>query len=179
MLARRAATLLSTSKRRRGADLCTGSGALALHLLAEVPGSFVVGVDIDAAAVACAQKNRVATVRGDLGLPLTARAFDLVTAVAPYVPTPELRLLPADVQRYEPRSALDGGRDGLDFVRRIVECASRLLVVGGWLLVEIGGSQDDELRPDLERAGFMNTEAWTDEDGDLRGLAAQLSQAGP
>ena len=83
---------------------------------------------------------------GDVGhLPLRPGAFDLVTAVAPYVPTGALRLLPADVQRYEPRRALDGGTDGLDLVRRVVEAAARLLRPGGWLLVEVGGDQDAAL----------------------------------
>jgi release factor glutamine methyltransferase len=139
-----------------------------------VPRSFVLGVDIDEAAVRCARKNRVPVLRGDLGSPLLRRAFDLVSAVAPYVPTPELRFLPADVLTYEPRRALDGGPDGLELVRRIIESASELLVVGGSLVLEIGGSQDDDLRADLERYGFGDLETWTDDDEDLRGLAARL-----
>jgi release factor glutamine methyltransferase len=173
-LARRAATLLEATSRRRAADLCTGAGAVATHLLAGVPRSFVVGVDVDEAAVLCARKNRVPTVRGDLGQSLADRAFDVVTAIAPYVPTPEMKFLPSDVQRYEPRRALDGGRDGLDLLRRIAESASELLVEGGYLLVEIGGTQDDYLRSDLERHRFGDIETWTDEDDDLRGLVARL-----
>jgi release factor glutamine methyltransferase len=175
-LARRAAALLESSPRRRAADLCTGAGAIASHLLADVPRSFVVGVDIDEAAVLCARKNRLPIVRGDLGRPLAGRAFDVLTAVAPYVPTGELKFLPADVQTYEPRRALDGGPDGLDLLRRITESASELLVDGGSLLLEIGGSQDDGLRPDLERYGFGDLETWADEDDDLRGLVARLNR---
>jgi release factor glutamine methyltransferase len=102
-----------------------------------------------------------------------------VTAVAPYVPTGDLRLLPADVRRYEPARALDGGGDGLDVVRRIVMSARRLLRPGGWLLVEVGGPQDDELRRALATAGFTGVTPWSDDDGDLRGLAAQAPVAGP
>src|SRR5213078_1693203 len=65
------------------------------------------------------------------------RCFDVVTAVPPYVPTGELRLLPADVQRFEPRAALDGGFDGLEVARRVVMAAVRLLHPGGWLLIEV------------------------------------------
>ncbi len=83
--------------------------------------------------------------------------------------------MPADVQRYEPRGALDGGADGLDVARRVVAAASRLLARGGWLLIELGGNQDEGLAPDLAAAGFRTVEAWHDEDGDLRGLAAQRS----
>jgi release factor glutamine methyltransferase len=96
--------------------------------------------------------------------------------VAPYVPTGDIRLLPADVQRYEPRLALDGGNDGLDLVRRIVGAAARLLRPGGWLLVELGGDQDRALSPTLATHGFDFAEAWFDEDGDLRGLAAQATR---
>ena len=98
----------------------------------------------------------------------------MVTAVAPYVPTGELRLLPADVQRYEPERALDGGDDGLRLVRRVVAAAARLLRAGGWLLVELGGRQDLALLPTLDAHGFEAVRTWTDEDGDLRGLEAQL-----
>ncbi|MEY2435332.1 MAG: release factor glutamine methyltransferase, partial [Acidimicrobiaceae bacterium] len=101
--------------------------------------------------------------------------FDLVTAVAPYVPAGELRLLPADVQRYEPRLALDGGADGLDLVRRVVAAAQRLLRPGGWLLVEVGGEQDEALSQALEAAGFDRITPWRDSDGDLRGLACQAT----
>jgi release factor glutamine methyltransferase len=111
---------------------------------------------------------------GDLDEPLGPdHSFDVVTAVPPYVPTSQLRLLPADVQRYEPRAALDGGADGLDVARRIVSAASRLLAPGGWLLIELGGDQDDGLASDLAASGFDRIESWWDEDGDLRGLAAQ------
>jgi release factor glutamine methyltransferase len=97
----------------------------------------------------------------------------VVTAVAPYVPTRELQLLPADVQRYEPRLALDGGADGLDLVRLVVQAGSRLLRPGGWLLTEVGGDQDRVLAPVLEAAGFDRSSPWFDAEGDLRGVAAR------
>jgi release factor glutamine methyltransferase len=116
---------------------------------------------------------------GDVELPLGPdHSFDVVTAVPPYVPTGQLRLLPADVQRYEPRVALDGGANGLDVARRVVSAAGRLLVPGGWLLIELGGNQDDALAPDLAASGFADIESWRDEDGDLRGLAAQIPITG-
>jgi release factor glutamine methyltransferase len=171
-LAARAAALLPPGG--RAVDLCTGAGAVAAHLTAEVPGAVVVGVDLDLRAAACARRNRVLAVVGDVGHPpLRPGAFDLVTAVAPYVPTGALRLLPADVQHYEPRAALDGGPDGLDLVRQVVAAAARLLGPGGWLLVEVGGEQDAALAPTLAAAHFAPGEPWHDEDGDLRGVAAR------
>ena len=174
-LARRAAALLAASAHLRAVDLCTGAGAVAAHLLASVPGARVVGVDVDMAAARCALHNGVPTVRADVGTPFRSGTFDVVTAVAPYVPTPDIAFLPADVRRHEPRRALDGGPDGLDTVRRVVRSASDLLAAGGWLLVELGGDQDVLLGPELDAAGFSSVTTWTDEDGDLRGLAARSS----
>ena len=173
-LARRAATL--TGPGGRAADLCTGSGAVAAHLLAACPRSRIVGVDRDPRAAACARRNGVRVVVGDLGAPLATGAFDVVTAVAPYVPTGALHLLPADVQRYEPRLALDGGPDGLALVRRLVADARRLLRTGGWLVLEIGGDQDEGIAPTLATNGFGPPSTWRDDDGDLRGMVARRIQ---
>lgn len=176
-LARRAAALLASSAPpRRAADLCTGAGVIAHHLAGRVPAARVVGVDRDRRAVACARRNAVPTVLGDLGEPLAGGAFAVVTAVAPYVPTGAMATLPADVVRYEPHRALDGGPDGLDVVRRVVADASRLLRPGGWLLVEVGGEQDAALAPSLAQAGFSEVTAWLDDDGDLRGVSARRVQ---
>ena len=113
----------------------------------------------------------------DLAEPVhRAERFDVVTAVAPYVPTAAIALLPADVQRYEPRVALDGGTDGLDLVRRVVVAAGDLLRAGGWLLLEVGGDQDRVLAPTLAANGFDATTGWWDDDGDLRGLATRATR---
>jgi release factor glutamine methyltransferase len=173
-LACRAATLLAANG-TRAADLCTGAGAIAVHIMAAVPAAKVIGVDIDVRAAICARRNGAQVLVGDLDPPLRSKAFDIVTAVAPYVPSGALRLLPADVQRYEPRLALDGGDDGLELVRRVVASAVRLLRPGGWLLIELGGDQDRALSPTLTASGFDVVDPWFDEDGDLRGLAARAT----
>jgi len=173
-LARRAAAVLPDAG--RALDLCTGAGAVAAHLRAEVPTATVVGVDLDRRAAACARRNGVFAVVADLDTAIRpATTFDVVTAVAPYVPTGDLRLLPADVQRYEPRRALDGGADGLDVVRRVVAAAARRLRPGGSLFIEIGGTQDVALAPTLAAHGFGVVTTWRDDDGDLRGLAARAT----
>jgi release factor glutamine methyltransferase len=173
-LARRAAELLPD--RGRSADLCTGGGAIAVHVLTARPGATVVGVDLDVHAVEVARSNGVRAVVADIdAVPLRSGACDVVTAVAPYVPAGAIALLPADVPRHEPRLALDGGDDGLAVVRRVVAAAARLLRPGGALLTELGGDQDVLLRPALVDAGFTAAEPWRDEDGDLRGLVARLA----
>ena len=90
------------------------------------------------------------------------------------MPTDAVRLLPPDVVRHEPRRALDGGADGLDVARRVVAAAARLLRPGGWLLIELGGDQDDRAAPRCSTPAFDVVEPWHDDDGDLRGLAALL-----
>lgn len=174
-LARRASSALREFPpgRRVAVDLCTGSGAIAAHLRASVPGSVVVGVDVDPAAVRCARRNDVAAVVGDLGGPLRSNRFSVVTAVPPYVPTGDLRLLPADVVGHEPRNALDGGADGLSIARDVVATAARLLRTGGRFFLELGGDQLEELGPHLVAHDFDEIEPWFDLDNDLRGVAAR------
>ena len=174
-LARRAAAVLPSGGRLL--DLGTGSGAVAAVVADRVPGAVVIGGDRDPAAARCARANGVATVIADLAAaPVRPGSIDVVVAVAPYVPTDAIRLLPPDVQRHEPRLALDGGADGLDLVRAVARTAAGALRPGGWLLVELGADQDAHLAPTLAGAGFAPAETWADDDGDLRGLAAGLGR---
>lgn len=170
-LARRAASLLADDG--SAADICTGCGAIAAFLQSAHPSARVVATDIDRRAVACARRNRVATALADLDRGLRSDRFDVVTAVTPYVPTGKLAFLPADTLRYEPRLALDGGSDGLDVLRRLISGAARILHPGGWLLTEIGGDQAADLGSVLAAAAFAKVVTWEDEDGVVRGLAAE------
>ncbi len=158
-------------------DLCTGAGAVAAALAAARPTARVVATDLDPRAVACARSNGVEASCGDLFAavpPDVCGAADVVVAVAPYVPTPALRLLPRDTLHFEDAAHYDGGPDGAGVLRRIVENAPRYLRTGGALLLELGGDQSELLGRDLERFGFSSVETWSDEDGDLRGLEATL-----
>jgi release factor glutamine methyltransferase len=172
-LARRAAAVLPLDG--RAVDLCTGSGAIAVHLMRERPTAHVVGLDIDERAAACARSNGVSVAIGDAGAPPVRGPLDVVTMVAPYVPTDELAFLAADVRRYEPPEALDGGADGLAVVRRVVAACAELVRPEGWLLLELGGDQDEVLAPTLEANGWGTVARWTDDDGDLRGIACRAS----
>lgn len=159
-------------------DLCTGSGALAVVLGHHRPRARVLASELDPRAVACARANRVEVYEGDLaaGLPPgLAGTVDVVTAVAPYVPTGALRLLARDVLAYEPRLALDGGDDGTAVLRGALAAGAGLLRRGGSLLVELGGDQGELLGAPLSAAGFDDVALGRDEDGEVRFLSCRYA----
>ncbi len=92
----------------------------------------------------------------------------------PYVPTGSLRLLPRDVQAFEPRLALDGGPEGTDLLLEVARRSVRWLRPGGWLLLELGGDQAEPAGRLLRELGFGEPDVMTDEDGDPRAICAQL-----
>jgi release factor glutamine methyltransferase len=134
--------------RQVAVDVCTGSGAIACFLAAEVPGARVLATELDPGALAWARRNAdrygVELLAGDLDEPLPAALagrVDVLCANVPYVPSGAIATLPTDVRDHEPRLALDGGPDGLDVLRRLVARAGHWLAPGGGLLCEIGEDQ--------------------------------------
>jgi len=173
-LARRAVELLPSTG--VAVDLCTGSGAVAAVMNAERPAATVIATDVDLLAVACAQRNDVHALVGDLAGPLPPSfeaAVDVLTAVTPYVPTEELVLLPRDVVSYEPPRALDGGPGGTRVLEEVVRRSMRWLRPGGALLLEIGGDQAAELTPTLSAFGFTAIEVHRDADRRDRAIEAR------
>jgi len=130
---------------RRILDVGTGSGAIALALARELPGARVVASDRLDAALQVAATNRdrlapgVALVRSDLVAAFREAAFDLVVANPPYCA--EGSVVQAEVRDWEPSSALYGGADGLDVLDALVDATPRVLVPGGWLVLEVGLGQ--------------------------------------
>jgi len=158
-------------------DLCTGSGAIAKLLMAERPGARVVASDVDARAVACAAANGVDVYRGDLFAPFPRElegSADVVVGVVPYVPTLELPLLQRDTLTFETPLAYDGGDDGAGILRRALNDGRRWLRPGGALLLELGGGQADLLAADLARLGYTGVTVLVDDEGDVRGIEADL-----
>jgi release factor glutamine methyltransferase len=129
-------------------DLGTGTGALLLAVLAERPRAFGVGVDLVPAAAALARGNarrnglggRAAFLAGDWAAALAGR-FDLVLSNPPYVESAAIAGLMPEVARHEPRSALDGGADGLGAYRHLVGILPVLLAEGGAAVLELGAGQ--------------------------------------
>lgn len=179
-MAERAASLLPAEG--VAVDICTGAGAVAAVLQARRPAATVLATDIDPAAVACARANGVEALLGDLdaALPAARRgAVDVITAVVPYVPTGELAFLPRDVVAFEPRLALDGGRDGVEVLSELVARSNPWLRPGGWLLVEIGGRQAVPITTAMRAAGFGEITVLRDEEGDDRAMVGRkISKVG-
>ena len=143
-------------------DVGTGSGVIALTLALELPAAGVTASDLSTDALALAAENagkfgasgRVAFIRGDLLLP-DAGPFDLIAANLPYIPSGEIDGLAPEVLR-DPRSALDGGPDGLDLIRRLIADAPARLTAGGALLLEIGAGQDAAVTALLEASKYRD-----------------------
>lgn len=150
-------------------DIGTGSGAITLSLAYYIRNSKVFSVDISDKALEIAKKNserlgldhKVTFLKGDLFNPIKRldgeMKFDIIVSNPPYIPSGEIDSLQKEVAKYEPRLALDGGIDGLDFYRKIV-CKSPLFLDNkGLLAFEIGYNQGNSLKNLLhENKGFKN-----------------------
>ena len=146
-------------------DLCCGAGAIGASLLATIGDIELHAADVSDVAVSCARKNLAKAIdegkafvyQGDLDAPLPssiAGRVSVLTANVPYVPSAEIALLPSEARDYEPLSALDGGSDGLDLLRRVGEAAPRWLRPGGSVLIEISDRQHDSALAAFEAAGL-------------------------
>jgi len=158
-------------------ELCTGSGCLAILAANAFPNAEIDAVDISKDALAVAARNvadyslqeRVMLHRGDLYAPVADKRYDLIIANPPYVDTEGMAGLPREC-RAEPKIAFDGGADGLDVVRRIVDQARRHLTAEGGLLCEVGRCRDA-----LERAYPQTQFLWLEtEDSDDEVFWARL-----
>jgi len=162
-------------------DLGTGSGCLAITLAVQCPGAMVHAIDISEAALHVARENAVqhAVVEriqfhiGDGFAALAAgAAFDLLVSNPPYIPTAEIETLQPEVRDYDPRPALDGGADGLEFIRRLAGEGPAWLATGGRLMMEFGDGQDESARKIFGQAGWRILETARDYTGRPRILIA-------
>ena len=136
-------------------DFGTGSGCLAIALATRCPAARIWAIDVSTAALAVARRNtachrlddRIQFFPGDgFGALPGAQAFDLIVSNPPYIPSAEIAGLQPEVRDFEPREALDGGADGLDYYRRLAVEAAPWLHPDGRLMVEFGDGQADLLR---------------------------------
>lgn len=145
-------------------DLCTGSGCIAIALAKHLKTATIVAVDISAGALAVARKNaelhgvadRIEFLEGDLWSPVRElqppRRFHVLVSNPPYIPTGEIADLMPSVRDHEPRLALDGGADGLDIHRRILEGVGEFVHAGGVLATEIAYNEGESAKALYESA---------------------------
>jgi release factor glutamine methyltransferase len=175
--------LLKPVANSRILEIGTGSGCIAVSLAVNRREARVVATDTSPAALAVASRNaerhgvedRIEFRSGDLFAPLRDREqFDLIVSNPPYVSTAEIDRLAADVREHEPRSALDGGADGLDVIRRIVTDAAPFLAAGGWVVLECSPEQVPAVRELFGQTGYAEVRVRQDLAGRGRAVCAQL-----
>ena len=143
------------------ADIGTGSGAILLALLSELPDHYGVGTDISEAALRTASANaanlgladRAGFVACYYAAALTD-TFDLIVSNPPYIRSAEIATLATEVRDYDPIGALDGGKDGLDAYRAIIPQAAGLLAPGGAVVMEVGYGQSEHVEDLMAWAGL-------------------------
>jgi len=148
-------------RRLRIADIGTGSGAILLALLSELPDAYGLGTDISAAALRTAKTNaarlgfatRADFVACDYAAALSG-PFDLIVSNPPYIRSAEIADLATEVRDHDPLRALDGGADGLDAYRALIPQAARLLAHRGALVVEVGHGQSGDIQGLMTAAGL-------------------------
>jgi release factor glutamine methyltransferase len=160
-------------------DLCCGCGAIGAAIAFARPGVRLFATDVDPVAVDNARENLAEfgglVLLGDLDEVLPTRlraAVHVAVANVPYVPTTELRLLPAEAREHEPHVALDGGADGLDVLRRVASRVVRWLRPGGWFLSECALDQADDAVGVLREAG-LDALAHNDDELDVTVVAGR------
>lgn len=162
-------------------DLCSGSGCISLALGKEFPGAVVFGTDISATAINYSVRNgrtngisNVTFIEGSLYDPVKAFApFELIISNPPYIVSSDLDGLQREIREWEPRSALDGGADGLDFYRKIFSEAKEHLAERGLVILELGFGQSGDVARIALKAGFGNIGIKKDMAGIERVLTAE------
>ena len=152
---------LSHNRTQRLADLGTGSGALLLALLSELPAAHGIGTDVAAEALRCARTNaaalglgaRASFVACDYGSALKG-PFDLIVCNPPYIVHDDIASLAPEVRDFDPHAALDGGSDGLSAYRALIPEAACLLAPGAALVVEAGEGQSGPIEGLMSAAGL-------------------------
>ncbi len=140
-------------------DLCCGSGAIGISLAKICSNIKITASDISSAAIKVATENadnlraKIKFVEGDMFAPHAGKKFDMIVSNPPYIRTAMISILQEEVKTHEPLGALDGGRDGLEFYKIIVAQAADHLKPGGFLMLEIGHDQGEDLRKMLKDDG--------------------------
>jgi release factor glutamine methyltransferase len=156
--------LLSLGDRSSALDFGTGSGCLAVLLATKCSAAKIDALDLSADALATSRENakrhkvldRIEFYQGNgfAALP-EGKKYNLIVANPPYIPSAEIPTLEPEVNKYDPKIALDGGIDGLDFYRVLAKGAVSKLVAGGKLMMEFGEGQADAIRKNFEMQNWI------------------------
>ena len=162
-------------------DMGTGSGCIILSILSEVKGAKGIGIDISRKAIAVAKKNsnklslskRVKFFNKSLE-DIYGYKFDLIVSNPPYIKTGDIKNLPEDIKRFEPKIALDGGKDGLDVIKKVIYKSRTILKKLGILALELGYGQYHKVSQILEETNFKEKLLVKDYKNNVRCILAQL-----
>ena len=162
-------------------DIGTGSGCIILSILTELQRAKGMGIDISKKAIDVAKKNsnifglntRVKFFNKSLE-DLNNYKFDLVVSNPPYIRTSDIKNLPDDVKRFEPKIALDGGKDGLDVIRKVIYKSKNILKRLGWLALEIGYGQHYKVSQILKKQNFKEELLVKDYKNNVRCILARF-----
>lgn len=165
------------------ADVGTGSGCIVLSLAMARPGARYLGVDVSSEAIALARENAARLDLGDsvlfhaaeLSDVVEPESLDAIVANLPYVSTAEYEQLPIHIRGHEPRTALDGGADGLTVITEVIQDAAMALKPNGVIFMEIGEDQGAAVKGLLEGAGFTDTQVKPDIAGHDRIVFGRLA----
>ncbi|OGC06710.1 protein-(glutamine-N5) methyltransferase, release factor-specific [candidate division WOR-1 bacterium RIFOXYA2_FULL_36_21] len=146
-------------------DIGTGSGCIAITLAKYLPQAKVWATDTSNEALNIAKKNakkhevvdKIKFIEGDLFADIKEK-FDIIISNPPYIPTSDIKTLDANVKDFEPRDALDGGKDGLDIIRKIIENAYSYLKKDGIIMLELEFRQSEKVKNLLKNKGYKNIE---------------------
>ena len=162
-------------------DMGTGSGCIILSILTELKKAKGVGVDISKKAIEVAKKNseklnlnkKVKFFNKSLEN-IHGYKFDLIVSNPPYIRTSDIKNLSEDVKRFEPKIALDGGKDGLDVIKKVIYKSKTILKKLGWLALEIGFGQQHKVSQILKKQNFKEELLVKDYKNNVRCILARL-----
>ena len=165
-------------------DIGTGSGCIIISVLRHIPKSRGIGLDISKDAIKVAKFNserllkvynkRIKFMNLSIEKLSNNRIFDLILANPPYINSKDIRNLSTDIKRYEPKIALDGGKDGLDVIKKVIYKSLKILKHNGTLAIEIGNNQYFAVSKLLRKNGFKETTLLKDYKNNIRCIFSTL-----
>jgi len=159
-------------------DIGTGSGCIIISLLEELKKAKGYGVDISKKAIDISNRNRISynlssrlkLIKSDFSIQGYDKIFDIVVSNPPYIPNYQLKNLSSEIKLYEPKTALNGGIEGFDILKKVIFFSKKKLKKNGLLALEIGNNQFENIKKILARNSFLIVDTFKNIDQDVRSL---------